>query len=139
MTKKHEYKKKIEDMPAAEVKKQQAEVKKMKLPKLEVLDFLYKDGGEVSYETDELTSLCPMTGLPDFYTLDITYVPAKKVPELKSLKLYLVAFRNVPILHEHLACRIYDDLKKAVKPKHLRVELEATPRGGISTVVVKED
>lgn len=125
-------------MSTAEVKKQQQEIKKMRMPAIETLDFLYSHGGDVTYETSELTSLCPMTGLPDHYTLKITYMPGRKVPELKSLKLYLIAFRNLPILHEHLACRIFDDLKKAVKPKKLKLELTANVRGGIQARVVKQ-
>ncbi len=138
MAKEFKFKKVIEDMTPAQVCKQQQEIKKLNLSAIETLDFLYSDGGEVTYATDELTAVCPMTGLPDFYTLNITYIPAKLVPELKSLKLYLIDFRNLPILHEHLACRIHDDFKKTVKPKKLTVELIANTRGGIDSRVVKE-
>jgi 7-cyano-7-deazaguanine reductase len=138
MAKKHTYTSKIEQMSRARVKKQQQGVKRMRLPSIETLDFLYADGGEVTYETEELTALCPMTGLPDHYQLAIIYTPGKLVPELKSLKLYLVAFRDVPILHEHLACRVFDDFNRAVVPKRLRVELIASVRGGITSTVVKE-
>ena len=138
MEKNSEYKNKIEDMSPEEVSKRQKHIKNMKLPAIETLDFLYKDGGEITYETNELTALCPMTGLPDFYTLRIIYMPADHVPELKSLKVYFVSFRNVPILHEHLACRIFDDFKKKVEPHKLKVELEANVRGGICSTVVKE-
>lgn len=136
--KKHTYTNKIEEMSPARVKKQQQEVKKMKLPSIETLDFLYADGGEVTYETEELTALCPMTGLPDHYQVAIIYTPGKLIPELKSLKRYLVAFRDVPILHEHLACRLFEDFNEAVCPKRLRIELIANVRGGITSTVVKE-
>lgn len=137
MAKKYDFKKVIEDMSPAEVKKQQQAIKKMKLPAIETLDFVYNDSGTVTYQTDELSALCPMTGLPDQYNLEITYIPGKKIPELKSLKLYLIAYRNLPILHEHLACKLYDDFSKAVKPEVLSIDLEANIRGGIASRVVK--
>lgn len=138
MGKKYTYTSEIEGMSRTRVKKQQQDVKRMKLPSIETLDFLYADGGEVTYETEELTALCPMTGLPDYYEVAIIYTPDKLVPELKSLKRYLVAFRDVPILHEHLACRLFDDFNRAVGPRRLRVELIANVRGGITSTVVKE-
>ena len=138
MGKKHRFTDKIEEMSSARVRKQQQDVKKMVLPEIETLDFLYADGGDVTYETDELTALCPMTGLPDHYQVAFLYTPGKRIPELKSLKIYLVAFRNVPILHEHLVCRLFDDFNRTVRPKKLRVELVASVRGGITTTMVKE-
>ena len=82
MDEKYSFKKTIEEMSPEEVKKQQEEILSAELPQIEVLDFLYDTGGEVTYETSELTAVCPMTGLPDFYTLIITYTPDKKIPEL---------------------------------------------------------
>ena len=131
------YQNSIEDMSRAGVKHQQAAVKKAALPKIAVLDYLYPGAGEIIYTTSELTSLCPMTGLPDFYTLTITYTAGRALPELKSLKQYLTAFRDRPILHEHLAGRIFDDFKRAVKPRRLTVTLEANVRGGIAAKVVR--
>jgi 7-cyano-7-deazaguanine reductase len=78
-----------------------------------------------------------MTGIPDLYTVRLIYTPGAKVPELKSLKYYFLAFRDVPVLHEHLAGRIFEDFNAAVEPAALRVELEAAVRGGIRTKVVK--
>ncbi len=112
--------------------------RKLKLPKIETVEYLYK--GEkifVEYRFPELTALCPKTRLPDFYELRILMVPDKFLPELKSLKLYLVAFRNIGIFHEHLAARIFDDFIEAVKPQFLSLELKVNVRGGIYTTVRK--
>ncbi len=92
----------------------------------------------VRYFTDELTALCPKTGLPDFYSLEIEYVPARWLIELKSLKLYLIEYRNIGIFHEHLARKIYNDINAAVEPERLRVILRASTRGGISAEIVVE-
>lgn len=138
MEEKHEFKKVIEEMTPEEVARQQKEIIEMETPAIDILDFLYKDGGTVTYETSELTALCPMTGLPDFYTINIAYGPDKKIPELKSLKLYITFYRNIPILHEHLATKIFDDFNEAVSPKTLKLELIAAVRGGITSSVVKE-
>jgi len=131
------FKKKIEEMSKEEIRKQQKEVQKLKMPEIRTVDFLYEDG-EVTYEYDELTALCLMTGIPDLYTVRIIYTPGKKVPELKSLRFYFLAYRNIPILHEHLANKIFEDFEKAVQPKKLKLELDAAVRGGIYTKIVRE-
>ena len=86
----------------------------------------------------EFTSVCPMTGQPDFGTLAITYSPAERCVELKSLKLYLQQFRNEGIFYEHASNRILDDLVAAIEPRWLRLRAAFTPRGGISTTVTAE-
>lgn len=83
----------------------------------------------------EFTSVCPMTGQPDFGTLTITYTPAEKCVELKSLKMYLQSFRNQGIFYENATNRIFDDLMAALQPRKLRLSAAFTPRGGISTTV----
>lgn len=83
----------------------------------------------------EFTSVCPMTGQPDFGTLTITYTPDRKCIELKSLKLYLQSFRNEGIFYENVTNRILDDLVAALAPRRLRLVASFTPRGGISTSV----
>lgn len=135
---KRKFKDKIEKMGNMEIKRQEQYTKKIKLPEIKVLDFLYAKGGEVSYEYPELTALCPMTGIPDFYTVRIAYLPAKLIPELKSLRFYFLAFRDIPVLHEHLANKIFEDFWKSVKPKKLKVELDVAVRGGIKTKIVRE-
>lgn len=88
---------------------------------------------EVEYITDEFTCVCPWSGLPDFGTLTIRYVPGKKLVELKSLKYYLLSFRNVGIIQEHAVNRILKDLVKLVRPVSMTVEAEYKERGGIWT------
>lgn len=86
----------------------------------------------------EFTSVCPKTGQPDFGTLTITYCPAGKCVELKSLKLYLQQFRNEGIFYEHATNRILDDLVAVIEPRWLRLRAAFTPRGGITTSVTTE-
>lgn len=83
----------------------------------------------------EFTSVCPVTGQPDFGTLIITYSPAAKCVELKSLKLYLQQFRNEGVFYEHATNRILDDLVAATSPRWMKLKAAFTPRGGISTTV----
>ena len=130
------FKKKIEEMNSEEIRKQQEKVKKMKMPEIRTVDFLY-EGGEMVYEYRELIALCPITGIPDIYTVRIIHTPDKKIPELKSLRFYFLAYKDIPILHEHLANKIFEDFKKAVKPKNLEIELNAAVRGGIHTKIIK--
>ena len=87
------------------------------------------------HNSDELTSLCPNTNLPDFYSFKVIYEPAEKLIELKSLKYYLNSFRNDELYHEELANQLFDDLKSIVEPKWIFVRLEAKVRGGIDTTV----
>jgi 7-cyano-7-deazaguanine reductase len=83
----------------------------------------------------ELTALCPVTRLPDFYVVYLSYEPNKKLIELKSLKLYFVTFRNVEILHEELANKILEDLVQAISPRWVSIELRVNNRGGIHTTI----
>ena len=83
----------------------------------------------------EFNCVCPKTGLPDFGTLYIEYIPNKHIVELKSLKLYIVKFRNVGIFHEHVTNYILDDFKKACDPKKITITGDFNPRGGIKTIV----
>ena len=86
----------------------------------------------VTFTAPEFTTLCPKTGQPDFATLTIRYVPAKKLVESKSLKLYLFGFRNHGDFHEDVVNIIYNDLKALLKPKYIEVFGKFAPRGGIS-------
>ncbi len=101
---------------------------------LEAIPFDYSGSAtDVVYDTDEFTCVCPWTGLPDFGTLTISYIPNKKLIELKSLKYYLTSFRNVGIIQEHAVNRILKDLVKLIKPVSMTVEAEYKERGGIWT------
>jgi len=104
---------------------------------LEDIPFSYAGSATtVAYETDEFTSVCPWTGLPDFATLIVRYVPADRLVELKSLKYYLTTYRNVGILQETAVNRILIDLVALLSPKSMIVEGHFRERGGIRTKAV---
>ena len=83
----------------------------------------------------EFTSVCPVTGQPDFGTVTIEYVPERRCVELKSLKLYLQAFRNQGIYYEAVTNRILDELVEVLRPRRMLVVTEWTPRGGMRSVI----
>ena len=93
---------------------------------------------EVSIDTDEFTAVCPWTGLPDYGALFISYVPAQSCIELKSLKFYLLSYRDVGIVQEHAANRILKDLVALCQPHRMKVTLDYRVRGGIHTAVSAE-
>lgn len=86
----------------------------------------------VKFNCPEFTSLCPMTGQPDFASIYISYIPDQKMVESKSLKLYLFSFRNFGEFHEDCVNRIMKDLIKLLDPKYIEVWGKFLPRGGIS-------
>ena len=86
----------------------------------------------VKFNCPEFTSLCPMTGQPDFATITISYVPGERMVESKSLKMYLFSFRNHGDFHEDCVTIIMKDLLKLMDPKYIEVWGKFTPRGGIS-------
>lgn len=90
---------------------------------------------EVVISTDEWNCVCPYSGLPDFGTLTVRYVPDAHCLELKSFKYYLTSFRTVGIYQEHAANRILEDLVAACRPLEMEVALDYRLRGGIHTVV----
>ncbi len=103
---------------------------------LEAVDNEYPNRDyEITISIPEFNCVCPKTGLPDFGTINIVYTPNKKIVELKSLKLYIVGFRNVGIFHENITNKILDDLTLALKPKKINVFGDFHPRGGIKTTV----
>ena len=86
----------------------------------------------VKFNCPEFTSLCPITGQPDFATITISYVPDVKMVESKSLKLYLLSLRNPGVFHEDCVNIIMKDLIRLMDPKYIEVWGKFTPRGGIS-------
>ncbi len=90
----------------------------------------------IRHECPEYTALCPVTGQPDFGTIVVRYVPDELCVELKSLKLYIWAFRNEGHYFEQVTNRILDDLVRAMKPKELKVVGLFNVRGGITTRVI---
>ena len=91
---------------------------------------------EIVHTAHEFTSLCPVTGQPDFATIVVTYVADRLCVELKSLKLYLQGYRQQGVFYEALVNRILDDLVAALVPRRLEVRGEFTVRGGMSSVVI---
>ena len=104
------------------------------LPAIETWPNQYP-GYEISTTVPEYTSVCPKTGLPDHGTLTIRYQPDRHCLELKSLKLYLLAYRNLGIFYENAVNRILRDLAAACDPVWMTVRGEFTPRGGLSTTI----
>jgi len=92
----------------------------------------------IHMEIPEFTCLCPMTGQPDFATLELDYVPERLCVELKSLKLYVWSFRNEGAFHEAVTNRIAEDLARVLRPRFLRLTARFNVRGGIFTTVVAE-
>ncbi|MGD0361385.1 MAG: preQ(1) synthase [Bryobacteraceae bacterium] len=104
------------------------------LPEIETWPNQFPDY-EIEIVIPEFTSVCPKTGLPDFGRLTLRYVPDKKCLELKSLKLYLLAYRNLGIFYENVVNRFLRDVVAAVKPLSATVTGEFTPRGGLQSKV----
>ncbi|MCJ8499893.1 preQ(1) synthase [Desulfatitalea alkaliphila] len=107
---------------------------------LSPIDYAYKDRREINItiRQPEFTSVCPMTGLPDYGTITIRYRPDRTIVELKSLKYYLLQYRNVGIFYEHVVNRILDDLAAVLAPQWMEVQGTFTARGGITTEVVAQ-
>lgn len=106
--------------------------------KLETFPSKTKNHYLVELFTDEFTCLCPATGQPDFAKIKISYVPAERIVESKSLKLYLWSFRNEGCFHEHLTNVILQDLTDALKPVWCKVEGDFNIRGGIGIKVIAQ-
>jgi len=122
--------------PASSYEGLQSGVRELSLPALETWENQYPDREyEVKIEIPEFNCICPKTGLPDFATITIRYSPGRDCVELKSLKLYITAFRNVGIFHEHAVNRILDDFTSAVKPRWVEVHGLFGARGGLTTSV----
>ena len=106
---------------------------------LETFPYEYR-GKEIviNIDTDEFTAVCPWSGLPDFATIRIDYIPDKVILELRSLKYYLLSYRNVGIYQEHAVNRILDDLVRCARPRWMKVTADYKVRGGIHTVASRE-
>ena len=104
------------------------------LPAIETWPNQFK-GYEITIEIPEYTAICPKTGLPDFGTIRIHYLPDKACLELKSLKLYVHSYRNLGIFYENAVNRILYDLVKACRPVRATVTGEFTARGGLRSCI----
>ena len=92
----------------------------------------------ITHVNEEFTSLCPKTGLPDFGTITLEYVPDKLCLELKSLKYYFLEFRNKGIFYEAVTNQILDELVAACKPRYMSVTGEFSTRGGLYSKIIAE-
>lgn len=104
------------------------------LPKIETWQNQFANY-EITIEVPEFTSVCPRTGLPDFGTITVHYLPNKQCIELKSFKYYILGYRNLGIFYENAVNRILKDLVNACQPKWMIVRGEFNIRGGMKTVV----
>ncbi len=104
------------------------------LPEIETWPNQYA-GYEIEIAMPEFTSVCPKTGLPDFGSITLRYVPGKRCLELKSYKMYLLAYRQLGIFQENVVNRVLRDVVKAANPVSATVVGDFSPRGGVSTVV----
>ena len=117
----------------------QKNIRALKTPLIEVWKNQYSGNAYVVHmDIPEFTCICPKTGLPDFATIMIDYIPDSFCVELKSFKEYLTSFRDVGIFHEHFANKMMDDLVKACRPRWAKVTTRFNPRGGITTTVTRE-
>ena len=105
-----------------------------RLPELETWPNQFP-GYEITIRFPEYTSVCPKTGLPDYGAITITYAPARACLELKALKMYLLAYRNLGIFYENAVNRMLRDIVREVRPKRCLVRGVFTPRGGLTTTV----
>ncbi|HUV30591.1 MAG TPA: preQ(1) synthase [Acidobacteriota bacterium] len=117
----------------------QGDIRDWKTPEIETFGNIYADRDyEIRMAIPEFTCVCPRTGLPDFATLHLTYVPDQHCIELKSLKEYTLAYRNKGIFHENVVNKMAEDVVAAAKPRRLRLEGIFHARGGIQTTIVRE-
>jgi len=93
---------------------------------------------EIVTTTDEFTSVCPFSGLPDFARVTIAYSPGQYCLELRSLKYYLMSYRDVGIWYEHLVNRMLEDLVAACQPRWMMITIVCNPRGGLTSTVTAE-
>ena len=117
----------------------QTHIPELQMPKIEVFSNVYpgKDF-QIDFTIPEFTAICPKTGLPDFGILEISYKPNISCIELKSLKEYVLSFRNVGIFHENVVNKLLEDLVQACHPFYLKVRGDFNPRGGIKSIVTRE-
>jgi len=108
--------------------------------RLDPIEYAYKGSRDIviTIRQPEFTSVCPMTGLPDYGAVTIRYTPDQSIVELKSLKFYFLQYRDVGIFYEHLVNRILDDLVSRLHPKWMEVTGNFSSRGGITSDVTAQ-
>ena len=114
----------------------QDRIRQLETPEIETWRNEYNDRDYTIEITNlEFTAVCPKTGLPDFATIRVTYVPDDRCIELKSLKSYFLSYRDVGIFHEHVVNKVLDDFVAACRPRKVEIVGEFNLRGGLKTVV----
>ncbi len=114
----------------------QSDIREMKTPSIETWKNEYSDKDyTIEVTTPEFTAICPKTGLPDFGTVQIAYIPDERCVELKSLKEYFLFYRDVGIFHEHVVNKILVDFVAACNPRRVEIVGDFHVRGGIKTVI----
>jgi 7-cyano-7-deazaguanine reductase len=105
-----------------------------------LLETIQYDGNsqKIIYETDEFSAVCPFSGLPDIASIKITYIPDKKIIELKSLKYYFTSYRDVGIYQEAATNHIYNDIFDLLKPDYLKIKTVYNIRGGILATCIMD-
>lgn len=117
----------------------QKNIRRLKAPRIETWENQYPDKDyTVTLDNPEFTCVCPKTGLPDFANISIQYKPGKSCVELKSLKMYMLFYRDIGIFHEHVINKILDDFVNSCKPRWAFIRGEFNTRGGIKTTVSAE-
>ena len=114
----------------------QKDIREMETPAIETWKNEYSDKDyTIEVTTPEFTAICPKTGLPDFGTIQIAYIPDEQCVELKSLKEYFLFYRDVGIFHEHVVNKILADFVAACNPRKVEIVGDFHVRGGIKTVI----
>ena len=114
----------------------QSDIREMQTPSIETWKNEYSDKDyTIEVTTPEFTAICPKTGLPDFGTIQISYIPDEQCVELKSLKEYFLFYRDVGIFHEHVVNKILVDFVAACNPRRVEIVGDFHVRGGIKTVI----
>lgn len=114
----------------------QDHIRQLPMPTIETWQNQYSDKEyTIDITIGEFTAICPKTGLPDFAKIQISYVPDKQCVELKSLKEYMFAYREIGIFHEHVVNKILEDFVKDCKPKRVNIIGDFNIRGGVKTIV----
>lgn len=108
------------------------------LPEIETWPNQYATGYEIEIVMPEFTSVCPKTGLPDSGMMTLRYVPDKLCLELKSLKMYTLAYRNLGIFQENAVNRMLADIVKAARPHAATLVGQFSPRGGVTTKITAD-
>ena len=114
----------------------QDRIRQLNTPEIETWTNEYKDRDyTIEIANLEFTAVCPKTGLPDFATIGVTYIPDQQCVELKSLKEYFLFFRDVGIFHEHVVNKVLEDFVVACQPRKVEVVGDFNIRGGLKTIV----